>query len=373
MYRKRTRSERFWEILPGLQFWLVFFGAIILSRYAPFWATIFIVCFDLYWVLKALNVALHLMASYRKFQAFVKIDWLEYTEQLTDFKAFIKLLQQKQAQAKKNLLRNYYGDEVKRLQARVDAGVTGKDFRDYYHLVLFPFVNEGFEVINTSISALSGVNFPKDHMIVVIATEERAGETAQVVARQIQERYGNEFFKFFVTVHPDGLPGEIKGKSANASWAVQSMLPELKKLDIGVDQVIVSNFDSDTIVHPQYFSRVMYEFLTAEKPYRSSYQPIAVYNNNIWDSPAFIRVVSVSNSFWQFTESSRPDRLCTFSSHSMTLRALVDVGFCRCSRHLYLNTQTEINPQLAIGDHSLSKEKRAREVTIASHCRALLE
>src|SRR6185503_17068137 len=151
------------------------------------------------------------MASYRKFQAFVKIDWLEYTEQLTDFKAFIKLLQQKQAQAKKNLLRNYYGDEVKRLQARVDAGVTGKDFRDYYHLVLFPFVNEGFEVINTSISALSGVNFPKDHMIVVIATEERAGETAQVVARQIQERYGNEFFKFFVTVHPDGLPGEIKG------------------------------------------------------------------------------------------------------------------------------------------------------------------
>jgi cellulose synthase/poly-beta-1,6-N-acetylglucosamine synthase-like glycosyltransferase len=128
-------------------------------------------------------------------------------------------------------------------------------------------------------------------------------------------------------VHPDGLPGEIKGKSANASYAVQAVMPELARLGIPVEHVIVSNFDSDTVVHPQYLARVTYEFLTAEKPYQSSYQPIAIYNNNIWDAPAFIRVVSVSNSFWQFTESSRPDRLRTFSSHSMTLKALVDVGF----------------------------------------------
>jgi hypothetical protein len=89
----------------------------------------------------------------------------------------------------------------------------------------------------------------------------------------------------------------------------------------------VSNFDSDTIVHPQYFARVAYEFLTAQNPYRKSFQPIAIYNNNIWDSPAIIRVVSVSNSFWQFTESSRPDRLRTFSSHTMSLKTLIEVGF----------------------------------------------
>ncbi|MCX6797097.1 MAG: hypothetical protein NTX98_01300, partial [Candidatus Doudnabacteria bacterium] len=126
---------------------------------------------------------------------------------------------------------------------------------------------------------------------------------------------------------PDGLEGEIKGKSANASWSIKLVLPELSRLNIGIEQVLVSNFDSDTIVHPQYFARVMYEFLTAEKPYQKSFQPIAIYNNNIWDSPALIRVVSVSNSFWQFTESSRPDRLRTFSSHTMTLKALCDVGF----------------------------------------------
>src|SRR4029077_13040486 len=106
-----------------------------------------------------------------------------------------------------------------------------------------------------------------------------------------------------------------------------SLLPSLKEMGIGVDQVIVSNFDSDTVIHPQYFAKVTYEFLLSDDPYHRSYQPIALYNNNIWDSPAFIRVVSVSNSFFQFTESSRPDRLRTFSSHSMTLKALRDVGF----------------------------------------------
>ena len=109
-------------------------------------------------------------------------------------------------------------------------------------------------------------------------------------------------------------------------------MPELMKLSIFVHQVLVSNFDSGPL-SIRNILRVMYEFLTAEKPYQSSYQPIAIYNNNIWDSPAIIRVVSVSIHF-QFTESSRPDRLRTFSSHTMTLQALVDIGFWKryCQR-----------------------------------------
>jgi hypothetical protein len=188
-------------------------------------------------------------------------------------------------------------------------------------------VDESHEVLKSTFEALAEVQYPKDRMIMLLASEERAGQQAQETAAQIKAEFGDIFYKFFVTVHPDGLPGEIKGKSANTAYSVSSILPELEKLNIKQEQVLVSNFDSDTIVHPQYFGRVMYEFLTNEKPYRRSYQPIAVYNNNIWDSPAFIRVVSVSNSFWQFTESSRPDRLRTFSSHTMTLKALVEVGY----------------------------------------------
>ncbi len=327
MFRRRTTTERLWEIVPGLQFWTVFLGALILSFYKPVWAAFFIVCFDLYWVLKAINVSLHLIASYWRFQVFVTIDWLSFVERLTDLPSFIAFLHSKAPTTPKRLERNYYRDEVERLTKLGSGGTASKNYRNYYQLIILPYVDESFDVLNSSLAALTAVQYPKDKMMVILATEERAGEAAQLVAKEIRERYEKEFYQFFVTVHPDGLTGEIKGKSANASYAVQTVVPELDKLGIAIDNVIISNFDSDTIVHPQYFARVMYEFLTSEKPYRRSYQPIAIYNNNIWDSPAFIRVVSVSNSFWQFTESSRPDRLRTFSSHSMTLRALVDVGF----------------------------------------------
>lgn len=327
MFRKRTRQERIWEIIPGSMFWTVFFGAITLALYKPVWAALFIVCFDLYWVLKAINTATHLVNSYRWFRVYVTKHWLNFIELLEDKHQLITYFEQQQASAKTYLHRRFYKKEIQRLKQLGDNGVIHRSYRDFYHLVIIPFVDESYTVLSSTVEALTKTEYPKDRMILVLATEERVGEPAQVVAKQIEENFGADFARTFITVHPDGLEGEIKGKSANTSYAVQSLLPELETMGITTEQVLVSNFDSDTIVHPQYFGRVMYSFLTAEKPYRSSYQPIAIYNNNIWDSPAFIRVVSVSNSFWQFTESSRPDRLRTFSSHTMTLKALVEVGF----------------------------------------------
>jgi hypothetical protein len=290
------------------------------------WAAFFVVCFDLYWVLKAINGAAHLITAYRYFQVCVRVDWLELIKHLPDSTAIDSLLGDK-AVASKGLAKRYYLAEQQRL-ITTQFGAPSLDYLHYYHVVVLPFVKEGFEVLNSTVAALTTVQYPKDRIILVLASEERAGEPAQEVARQIIHKYGKQFFKTYVTVHPDGLEGEIKGKSANTSWAVSSLVPTwTNELGLSIDQILVSNFDSDTIVHPQYFARVMYAFLTSSDPYHQSYQPIAVYNNNIWDSPAFVRVVSVSSSFWQFTESSRPDRLRTFSSHTMTLRALVDVGY----------------------------------------------
>src|SRR6476469_2935044 len=84
MFRTRTRRERFWEILPCLSFWTVFLGAIVLSFVKPVWAAVFIVCFDLYWLLKAFNTTIHLISSYRRFKVYVKIDWLLLTTMLSD-------------------------------------------------------------------------------------------------------------------------------------------------------------------------------------------------------------------------------------------------------------------------------------------------
>lgn len=325
MFRKRTPRERFWEILPGLSIWTVFIAAVVLSFTKPVWAAIFIICFDLYWFIKAFNTSVHLISSYRWFKIYVKIDWLLLVAMLNDKQKAIDHMHTA-VKTTKGLERKFYKREINTL-ANINNRVINRPFTDFYHLIVVPFVDESEEVLSSTISALENAQYPHENMMVVLAAEERAGEVAQKISQKVYEKFNSKFFKFFVTVHPDGLEGEIKGKSANASFAVESLVPKLKELGIEIDQVLISNLDSDTIIHPQYFARVMYAFLTSDKPYRRSYQPIAVYNNNIWDSPAFIRVVSVSNSFWQFTESSRPDRLRTFASHTMTLRALVDVGF----------------------------------------------
>jgi hypothetical protein len=327
MFRKRTFVERLWEILPGLQFWTVFFGSILLSYYLPVWAALFIICFDLYWVLKAVNVAAHLLSSYWKFKFVVTVDWLDYVKKLNDLPGFVEFLKINIKTAKTPRAKSFFKQDVARIQQSIALGVKGGNYLNYYQLILIPFIDESFEVLDSTFSALAASRYPKEKMIMLLAGEERAGQAARQVAEQIKNKYQENFYKFFVSWHPDGIAGEIKGKSANASYAVQSILPDLAKLEITTDQILVSNFDSDTIIHPQYFARVMYEFLTVDKPYQKSYQPVAIYNNNIWDSPAIIRVVSVSNSFWQFTESGRPDRLRTFSSHTMTLRALIEVGF----------------------------------------------
>lgn len=325
-FRKRTYIERFWETIPGTQFWLVFFGAFFLSYFKPIIAALFIICFDLYWVLKALNVSAHLIASYKKFKIFVKICWLDWAKQLIDVEKFIGFLNNELLFTKNKTRKKYINQELAKLNDILKKGVTSLDLNNFFHLILIPFVDENFEVLDSTLDAITKCEYPKKNMILVLASEERAGAPAQQIALKIKEKYSAFFYNFYITAHPDGLEGEIKGKSANASWAIKTILPELDKLNIKIEQVLVSNFDSDTIVHPQYFARVMYEFLTSKNPYQKSFQPIAIYNNNIWDSPALIRVVSVSNSFWQFTESSRPDRLRTFSSHTMTLKALIDIG-----------------------------------------------
>ncbi|MGE5297730.1 MAG: hypothetical protein ACM3KM_01040, partial [Acidobacteriaceae bacterium] len=170
---------------------------------------------------------------------------------------------------------------------------------------------------------------PKDRMIFVLATEERAGELAEKNGELLTREYGDKFFKFLVTKHPDGLEGEVKGKGANVTFAGRKAKEVIDELGIPLEDVIVSAFDSDTTVDPNYFSHLTFDFLTIPKPFNSSYQPMPMFHNNIWDTPAIARVIATSSSFWQLVEASRPDRLITFSSHSMSFKTLVDVGFWR--------------------------------------------
>ena len=322
----KSRAYRALEILPGVLTWVTLLGIFILSYFVPFWAAIYIILFDLWWVLKAINTAMHLLSSFFKLKLHARYDWLFRLEQLGNLPDYKQMLRQEILAAKTRRLRNNLKEELFRLDS-IDLTKRDLDYKKIYHLVLLPTYKESLEVLDNSIRSILDSNFSKDRIFFVLATEERDYELARENSEILEERYGDKFLCFETIMHPDGILGEAKTKGANITYAARRATEMFKQMNIPVENVLVSAFDSDTVVAKNYFAYLTYAFLTAEFPFRTSYQPLPVYNNNIWDAPAITRIVAVANSFWQMVEASRPDRLVTFSSHAMSLRALIDVDY----------------------------------------------
>ena len=326
MPRSNKFLVRFFEIFPGVLTWLTLLAAPILSYYHPVWVSVFIIAFDLYWFLKGGNVAIHLLHSYATLNSHNQIDWMDFSKRLSNPNEFEAYLKSKLESEKNYGLQRLYRAELEKL-----AKVKNKkmDWTSIYHLIVLPTVKEDLSVLESSVRSYAESDYPCDKIIFVLATEERAGEIASENTKVLQEKFGNKFLKFLAFRHPDGIAGEAKGKGANITYAARQAQKIIDEMHIPYEDVIISAFDSDTTISKNYFSHLTYDFLINDKPHRSSYQPMPVYHNNIWDTPAIARVIATSSSFWQLVEASRPDRLVTFSSHSMSFRTLVDVGFWR--------------------------------------------
>jgi len=285
--KKERIIYRVFETLPGIISLGTLFGVLIFSWLRPDWVAIFIILFCFYYLFKICYLSFYQVTSYIRMKKNLKKDWLSELDKL-----------------------------------------EGKNWKDIYHLIILPTYKEGIELIRESLVSLAKSNYPKEKMIVVLAIEERAGETAFNIAKTIEGEYGKKFYRFLITVHPRDIAGEIAGKGSNEAWAGKEVKEKIiDSLNIPYENVIVSSFDIDTKVYPQYFSCLTWNYLTTEKPLRASYQPIPVYNNNIWDVPSFSRVVSTSNTFWQMMCQERPEGLVTYSSHSMPFKAFVEVGY----------------------------------------------
>jgi len=196
-----------------------------------------------------------------------------------------------------------------------------------YHLVVVPMYKESYKVVRDGFASLALTDYPKNKMIVILACEQRARKDVEETALKIQKEFAPKFLKFKVTWHPEGLKGEIGGKGSNETWAAKEGRQEIDKLRIPYENVIFSSFDVDTCVFPKYFSAVTYKYLTVKNPARTSFQPVPLFTNNMWDAPVISKIFSFSSTFWHTMNQERPEKLITFSSHSMSFKALVEVGF----------------------------------------------
>ncbi len=277
-------SYRFYEILPGFLSWFTIIFAIICSWAYPMQTSVFIIAFDVYWLLKTLYLSLHLKANWKRITAHLAIDWSE----------------------KLSLLEH---DHI-------------------YHMIMLPFYREDAALIEKTLQTLLHSKYETKKMIIVLAAEKRAGAESIRTASLMKEKYADGFGHFLVTIHPDNIPGELAGKGSNTAYAAECARTEiLDARSIDYSNVLVSAFDIDTVVYDQYFACLTFMFLTSERPYRTSFQPVPVFNNNIFEAPAISRVVAYSATFWQMVQQERQKRLATFSSHSIPFSTLHEIGY----------------------------------------------
>lgn len=326
MTAHKSKKYRALEALPATLTWGTLLGAIVFSYLVPVWVAIYIIAFDVYWVLKSINTAMHLLSSFGKLKLYEKYDWMQRLTLLQNVQEYMEGLKRWIKTTGRRREKRDLSHELVRL-GKINFQNRSTDFHQIYHLVILAVQEESREVIENSVNSILEADFPKDQIFFVLALEERGLQKTEALMPILQRRYADKFFRFEIIVHPDGIPGEAKVKGANLTFAVKQASEMLARMSVPTEVVLVSAFDSDTIVSKNYFAYLTYAFLTAEKPHRTSYQPMPVYNNNIWDAPAITRVVAVANSFWQMIEASRPDRLVTFSSHAISLRALMEVDF----------------------------------------------
>ena len=332
------KIQRLLEIIPALLTWLTLIGMIVFSMLIPIWVSVFIIAFDIYWIHRTIFISYYSVKAYKKLQRGQKINWLdrcskigepeeyaqEIAKRIVDMRDILKGLYKHK---EKKLLKKEINDAEKLLKKLQSMNVEDvMDWRDVIHVVMLPTAIEGASNIDPAIKSIAESEYPNDKIIILLATEERENkEKRERKVKFLTEKYKGVFRDFLVTTH-QVADGEMKCKASNATYAAKKLRIYLDEHKIDYERVVFSNFDCESVVHPQFFAALTYEYIIDPNRLKRAYQPIPLYHNNLWDTNAFVRVIVTSSSFWHMFQSTRRE-MVTFSSHSEPFKTLIDVNY----------------------------------------------
>lgn len=320
--QKRTRLYRLFEMLPAVLSYGMILLLIILSIVSPLAAAVYLLLIIITVLVKAIGIGIHTVSGRNRLDKAQNVKWHDRLMQLEDpAKSYSHVVSEHS---------NSFGFEVHKENLRLmaaDPDAFPKPSQIYNAIIVAAY-NEPYEVIEPTIQSVLNTSYPSNKIILVFAYEERGGEGIEKTAHALKEKFGKNFKAFHLVKHPEGLPGEIpSGKGPNITYAGQFLKEWLDQERIKYSDVIITTLDSDNRPHNTYFDYVTYEYIVREDRKHLSYQPIALYLNNIWDVPAPMRVLATGNSFWTIISSMRPHTLRNFAAHSQPMEALVEMDF----------------------------------------------
>lgn len=279
--------ERLLEILPGTLTWLAITSPLWLSFIFPFAVAYIILIADVYWLFTACRIAVLIILGYKQMEKAKKTNWL-------------------------NSLANDFSDE----------------WENYYHLLVLPTYKEGLEVLVPAFEAVINSDYPKDKIFLGIGLEERDDPEKITAVQTYAQKEGKKIGGILVSIHPFGLPGEIPGPGTNRNFVINNAVKEFARREINPSQVLVTTLDADFVIHRQFLAGAIHKYLSAPANIRDkrSFTGVFLYHNNYWDCPAPMRLISTGTAFWQMAEMVGSDKYINFSSLSMNMQSLLDVG-----------------------------------------------
>jgi cellulose synthase/poly-beta-1,6-N-acetylglucosamine synthase-like glycosyltransferase len=195
------------------------------------------------------------------------------------------------------------------------------------HAVIIASVDESREILEPTIQAVMNSDYDSKKIILVMAYEGRAGKAAEATVLELLDLYKDKFQHAMAVKHPPNIPGEVIGKGGNITYAARRLEKHLKQAKIDPKNVLVTTLDSDNRVDKRYFASLSYLFCVVPKPQNASYQPLAMYTNNIWDAPTMMRVIATGNNLFYIVGSQRPHLSRNFSAHAQPMQALIDMDY----------------------------------------------
>lgn len=319
---KRKPLYRFLEILPGALSYSLVILLFVLSWVNPVLGAIYLLVVVAITFVKAIATAFRTIQGYKAVKQAERVNWHERLEDLEDPHAAFERLYGRQSESYE------FAEHVQNL--RLLSVVEGKSEpkpSEVYHAVVMVAYDEGLETLVPSIQAVQETTFPNERIIFVLGYEERGGAEMEKTAKVLAEKFQGVFKKFLLVKHPDGVKGEIVGKGPNLTYAAENLTEYVRAQRIPLENVIVTSLDSDNRMHEKYLDYVAYEFLVRPNRQHYSYQPVSLFTNNIWEASAPMRVIAMSNSFFNVVSTMRPHLLKNFASHSQPLAALVGMDF----------------------------------------------
>lgn len=335
---KRTRKYRMLEILPGALSYTMILLLFVLSFISPIVGSYYLLLIIATTLVKAVGVVYRTVQGYNATKRADKVDWHKRLADLEDpHGSYEKLMLVKS--------REFEFDEhvenLKMISVGKDLVISEKELDDngktpkivfpkpneIYHAVIMVAYNEGLDTLIPTVEAVKKSSFPNERTIFVFGYEERGGEAMRENAKILTEKFKDDFCQFIPVMHPKDLKDEIQGKGPNLNYAAGELVNYVKKTKIPIENVIVTSLDSDNKMSKWYLDYVAYQFIVHPNRQKLSYQPVSLFTNNIWDAPAPMRIIAISNSFFNIISSMRSHTLKNFASHSQPLLALSQMGF----------------------------------------------